>query len=386
MKRNTIILIVLSVLTLAGLFYKANPEAVGDELTDVNLYLVVLAIIVYIITTFFKMLRWHLLLKSIGSHFPLRKTALFFLMGLSINSVTPGGVSGEPVRVYFIKKEGDVPVGDGIATIFAERFMDITVLVSFALLSLLFIFPVLDQHDLIQLLAPIGLVCALLIFIGYTVTHEEFLDRIMGLVLRIAHRIKYIPGFEEKLNGMMGNFRRGIQEITGSRKEGLMFFAISYLIWGLSTLRIWILLLAMDIEVSLYAVLLTSSITYIFGVILPGGTGNIAAIAAVFSAVGVDIEAATAVGVLEVATSLFLSVPAGLIAMTVTGIQIERGERKEKKMKEQAEIEEGENAQGATDTGISENTEPGGGGLENAEISAGSGSKEEVSVGPETES
>lgn len=380
------ILILLSILTLVGLFYKANPEAVGDELTDVNLYLVVLAIIVYIITTFFKMLRWHLLLKSIGSHFPLRKTALFFLMGLSINSVTPGGVSGEPVRVYFIKKEGDVPVGDGIATIFAERFMDITVLVSFALLSLIFIFPVLNQHDLIQLLGPIGLVCALLIFVGYTVTHEEFLERIIGWVLRIAHRIKYIPELEEKLNGMMGNFRRGIQEITGSRKEGLTFFFISYLIWGLSTLRIWILLQAMDIEVSLYAVLLTSSITYIFGVILPGGTGNIAAIAAVFSAVGVDIDAATAVGVLEVATSLFLSVPAGLLAMTVTGIQIERGDRKEKmkkekEEKEQAEIEERDNSPGVSNTGIQEKNEPGGGGSDNAHDEVDSGGREEEGDG-----
>ena len=324
MKKNTKILVPLSIITFIGLLLKANPKELGDELSKASVEFIALAIGVYLFTIFLKMLRWHLFLKSTGNHFPMKRTALFFLIGLSVNSVTPGGVSGEPVRVYFIKKEGRVPVGDGIATIFAERFMDITVLISFALFSLIFLFPLLAQHDFIQLMVPILLASALLVFVGYTITHPAFLDRITGWLLGIVRRFRGRPALEEKIEGLVMSFRRGIQELSGSKKHGAFFFLLSYFIWSCSTLRIYILLKAMDVEVSLFAVFLTSSITYIFGVILPGGAGNIAAITGVFSAVGVDFEVAAAVGVLEVATSLLFSVPAGLGAMAVTGVQIER--------------------------------------------------------------
>ena len=330
MKRNTLILISLSILTLVGLVLKADPDELGEQLSGAKPLFIAAAVIVYLVTTFLKMLRWHLLLRSTGYHFRLKKTALFFLMGLSVNSVTPGGVSGEPVRVYFLRREADVPVGHGIATIFAERFMDITVLITFAVFSILFLLPLLAQDDVVQLMVPLIIVSALLVFVGYTVTHPSFLDRLVDWVLGILGKIKKGSKLEMKLEDWVLKFKSGIVELASSRKHGVLYFVLTFVIWTMSTFRIYLLLLAMDVEVSLFAVFLTSSITYIFGVILPGGTGNIAAITAVFTAVGVDPAAATAVGVLEVATSLLFSVPAGMGAMTICGIQIERGAKGDK--------------------------------------------------------
>ena len=300
MKRNTLILIVLSFLTLAGLIVKARPGDLREEMTQADLWFVALAILVYFLTTFMKMLRWHLLLRSTGYRSGFRATGLFFLMGLSVNSVTPGGVSGEPIRLYFLRRSADVQVGHGMATIFAERFMDITVLVSFALFSVVFILPLLEEGEVIQLMIPMGIVCSLLLFVGYTVTHPELFDRITGVGFRLLHRFGRFHNLEARLRDWTDKFKSGILSLSRSRRGGVFYFLLSYLIWGLSTLRIYLLLHAMDVEVSLFAVFLTSSVTYLFGVILPGGTGNIAAIAAVFTAVGVDPTLAVAVGVLEV--------------------------------------------------------------------------------------
>lgn len=324
MKRNTLILIVLSFLTLAGLIVKARPGDLREEMTQADLWFVALAILVYFLTTFMKMLRWHLLLRSTGYRSGFRATGLFFLMGLSVNSVTPGGVSGEPIRLYFLRRSADVQVGHGMATIFAERFMDITVLVSFALFSVVFILPLLEEGEVIQLMIPMGIVCSLLLFVGYTVTHPELFDRITGVGFRLLHRFGRFHNLEARLRDWTEKFKSGILSLSRSRRGGVFYFLLSYLIWGLSTLRIYLLLHAMDVEVSLFAVFLTSSVTYLFGVILPGGTGNIAAIAAVFTAVGVDPTLAVAVGVLEVGTSLVFSVPAGAAAMTLCGVRIER--------------------------------------------------------------
>ena len=323
MKRNATLLVALSVITIAGLIIKANPVELADELSEASPTYLMLAVGVYILTTLLKMTRWHLLLKCTGNRIKFTKTSLFFLMGLSLNSVMPGGISGEPVRLYFLKKEKGVSVGQGIATIFAERFMDITVLISFALFSLLFIFPLMSHNDFYHLLFPVLFVALLLFFVAYSIHSPTFMDRMLNFFLRAFNTLLPIKTARAKMEGMVKMFRMGIRDIAASGKEGTLFFALSYIIWLLSTLRIYILLRAIDIEVSIFAVFLTSSITYIFGVLLPGGAGNIVAIAGVFSAVGVSFDTAAAVGVLEVATSLFISVPTGLVSMAITGLKIE---------------------------------------------------------------
>ena len=76
-----------------------------------------------------------------------------------------------------------------------------------------------------------------------------------------------------------------------------------------------------EFQATFTQVVIVSSIATMFGVVLPWGAGNIAAITAVFTTVGISLENATAVGILDVLTSVWIMVPCGIIAMLLTGIK-----------------------------------------------------------------
>jgi hypothetical protein len=76
------------------------------------------------------------------------------------------------------------------------------------------------------------------------------------------------------------------------------------------------------LQVSLGAVFIAASIANILGIVLPLGSGNIFGIGAVFIAVGMDPTNASLGGFLHAATSIWISIPLGVIAMIATGVKV----------------------------------------------------------------
>ena len=96
-------------------------------------------------------------------------------------------------------------------------------------------------------------------------------------------------------------------------------------------LGLYIILLALpDIGgINLGAVFIASSIANILAIALPLGSGNILGIGAVFIAVGMNPSDAGSASFLHVATSIWISVPLGVIAMLITGFKISKMTKQE---------------------------------------------------------
>ena len=67
-------------------------------------------------------------------------------------------------------------------------------------------------------------------------------------------------------------------------------------------------------------IILASGLVYSIGTFLPFGVGNIAIATLVLSAASIDEAQAITIGIVEVATSLTLSVPMGILSMGITGM------------------------------------------------------------------
>ena len=67
-------------------------------------------------------------------------------------------------------------------------------------------------------------------------------------------------------------------------------------------------------------IILASGLVYSIGTFLPFGVGNIAIATLVLSAANIDEAQAITIGIVEVATSLTLSVPMGIFSMGITGM------------------------------------------------------------------
>lgn len=308
------------------MMWLADPRELGDSFRRSNLYYILLVILLYFINVITKAVRWYLLVNSSGMYITFSKTFPFYIIALAFNNLTPGKIGGEPVRAYLLKKEANVPIGQGIASIFAEKYMDLIVITTMAVIGAIFIIPLLPQQQakilvIILILVIAGLI-ALLIIVSHSTILKKTVDGSVNLAKKVSNgdsinRLSFaLVGFTEK-------FRFGMGKILKARNTAIVCIILTVIIWINEALRLFIILLALpDIEgVSIGAVFIASSIANILGIALPLGSGNILGIIPVFMAVGMESGDAGSASFMHVATSIWISVPLGVIAMLLTGFK-----------------------------------------------------------------
>jgi uncharacterized protein (TIRG00374 family) len=332
LKKRVLIAIVFSVLIILALIWIANPEKLFDSLGKTNLFYIFIVIILYFVNTITKGVRWYLLVSSTGTHVPLSKTFPFYLIALAFNNLTPGKVGGEPVRAYLLKKEANVPVGHGVASIFAEKIMDIIVITTIAIIGAIFILPRLPPAMARALIAILVLVIIGIIAAIVIVSHSTILKKTVDKSVNLAKKVSnkgFITKLTDALVGFVDTFRFGMSEILKARRTAVSCISLTVMIWINEAIRLYIILHALpDVQgISLGAVFIASSIASILALALPAGSGNLLGIEAVFIAVGMSPSIAGAAGILQVATSLWISVPLGAIAMVITGFSISEASR-----------------------------------------------------------
>jgi len=126
-------------------------------------------------------------------------------------------------------------------------------------------------------------------------------------------------GLRARLVGLMCQFQTGLGQIRSSPRTAATALGITVAIWLNASLRFGVLVLAVtgDVEAA-GLIFLAAGVVYSVGQFLPLGAGNIAVATVVLAAAGVAEAQAAAIGLLEVATSLTLSVPLGMGAMGLT--------------------------------------------------------------------
>ncbi|UCG70933.1 MAG: flippase-like domain-containing protein, partial [Thermoplasmata archaeon] len=141
-----------------------------------------------------------------------------------------------------------------------------------------------------------------------------------GWVLKAESGIvSFVDSFNDGINSMKSNLRL-------KKKISVLFIILSLLIWLNEAARIYLILLALPgIDApSFGAVLIASSVATVFGAVLPIGAMHATLISSIFTALGVDIASATTAGILVIMTTIWLSIPLGIIAMFVVGMKMDR--------------------------------------------------------------
>ncbi|WP_455392346.1 lysylphosphatidylglycerol synthase transmembrane domain-containing protein [[Eubacterium] cellulosolvens] len=329
MKKRILIGIIVSVVIILAMVWLANPMDLLENIRQTNLYLILLVIILYLINLLTKAFRWYLLVNSSGAKVSFNKTFPFYVIALALNNVTPGKIGGEPVRAYLLNKEAKVPIGQGIASIFAEKIMDIIVIATMAVIGAIFILPLLPVDAARILVVVLVLVVAGIIITLYIVSHGTILEKTVDKSVNFAMRVSkhsLVKQLSLALVGFVDRFKFGMGEILKAKRNAGSCIILTVIIWINEAVRLFIILLALpNIEgLSLGAVFIASSIANILGFAVPLGAGNILGIETVFIALGMSRSSAGAASFLQVATSIWISVPLGAAALVVTGFKLSK--------------------------------------------------------------
>jgi uncharacterized protein (TIRG00374 family) len=308
------------------MLWVANPSEFGEKLFELKLNYILLVILLYIANMFTKAFRWYLLVNSTGVKVPFSKTFPYYVIALAFNNVTPGKIGGEPIRAYLLKKEANVSIGQGVASILTEKIMDVIVVTTMAIIGAIIILPMLSRNESIILMSILIAVIVGISIILVVLSHAGIFKRIVNMLVNMGLKRSdnsFIKKWTSALVSFVEKFKEGMSVILKARKTAGSCIALTIIIWINEAVRLFIIMLAMpDVSgVTLSAVFIATSIANILGLVLPLGSGNIFGISAVFIAVGMDPTNASMGGFLHAATSIWISIPLGVAMMLAKGVK-----------------------------------------------------------------
>jgi uncharacterized protein (TIRG00374 family) len=278
--------LLISLIFLWFAFRNLNPAAVWAQIQHVNMAWLIVAAVWYFLGVTLISLRWQFLLRSIK---PVSLGALIPLVAIGYmgNNVYPFR-SGEILRVLLLQRNYQVPVTRAATTVIVERVFDGIVMLTFIVVSLLFVdIQAVEIKRVAMVAAPIFLTAVVVFFV--LATRPDVLRRILHLLGHI------LPGRIHRLMTRLAD--EVIGGLQGLRSPADLAGAVifSFASWMVEASVYWIVSFAFGLGVSYPVMLLTVGVVNLAGLI-PASPGQIGVfeffVSLVLIAVGVaDTEA-----------------------------------------------------------------------------------------------
>lgn len=258
--------IIISLAFLYLAFRDLKAEQLWSILRAVNLQLLLLAAPTYFLALTIIALRWQFLLRALRL-IPLRYLAELVAICYMGNGVYPLR-AGEALRIYLLRRNHQVPVASATATVMVERAFDGLVMLTFVMLSLLFIeIQSPEIRAIVSIAAPLFVGAALAFFL---LAAKPALLR--GLLSALGRM------FPEKLGSAISQAGDDLAlGLAGLRKPALLLGAVisSYVTWAIEALVYWLVMFALGLDHSYAVALLVIGAVNLAGVVsaAPGQVG-----------------------------------------------------------------------------------------------------------------
>ncbi len=265
-----------------------------------------IALATYYVSVFLFSVRWKYILRGVGMEVPLGELFQANLAGLFMNNITPmsrGG--GEFLRMLWVSKRSNVPMGISAVTVLYERILESVPVMFMTAIGILYF---------TSTQALLGLILGITVVFIW-VKWERFIE----ITLRIF-RVKVSEGDRER-----------ILALRNAHSVNLIGITMSSAVWILDVARLKLITLAFGLHISLIVIVFISVVNLILGIaaFTPGGIGVVeGGLVGAFTYVGLSPTIAVSVVVLERFISYVLgSVPGIIVLLTSGGREVWRALR-----------------------------------------------------------
>ncbi|HSZ24727.1 MAG TPA: lysylphosphatidylglycerol synthase transmembrane domain-containing protein [Cytophagaceae bacterium] len=118
-----ILSLAIAVLMIAAIFIFVDPKDTWDKIKNANPYWIILALGISMLSHLSRARRWNLLLEPLGYSPSLKNTFLAIMTGYFGNIFIPRG--GEVMRCVVLNRSDKIPMASSLATVVAERIIDL---------------------------------------------------------------------------------------------------------------------------------------------------------------------------------------------------------------------------------------------------------------------
>jgi len=322
---------VAGILIIGALIWWAGTEGVLQILRRTSLFWLGMAVITYIGGVLTWALRWHVLIESLNLNVRFKDTFVALFVGILFNNITPGARGGgEAFRMYYLTKRSNSTYGKMLATITADRILDLVPVMVMILLSTFYTYTM-GVYSLFTLLLILDILLMTLTGIATVIiTSERRMRRITFGIFNFLARLvpSKVKKHEEKFNQLVDvnipHFTDGLKLVARDRRAFVISLGYSFLTWFFVILRNYFVFISLGQPVSFTSVMIVQMIATAVGLIsiIPGGAGLIEATSAgSFVLLGLTREMAVTASILDRAISFWLPLFLGSIFLSHSGLK-----------------------------------------------------------------
>ncbi len=331
MKHKTEIFLVIGLAIMAIMLYFIGIDEVIDALKLANLWFILLAIIIQIITYYLFALRWNIVNKTANIKVSLKNLLPMVLVGLAINNITPSGRGGgEPVRAYILGKETDNPTEEAFATVIADRALDtfpFLVLAIITIVSMILYFSLSELILIILIISVVGitLAFALLMYASLNQKAGEKITKWIVRIVRIFYKKMDPKTLEEKVIKAISGFQKTMKVMLSDKKILYYALPVSFLIWITEIFRVFLVFLAFGASVDPVLIGEVFIVASLIGMVplLPGGLGAVDGVMILFySSAGISPSISAAATVVERLISFWMTTMIGFAILPHYGSSV----------------------------------------------------------------
>lgn len=308
------IIIALSILTVLGFIRLGNLEFNAATFAQVQVGWFSLVFLFFYMSVIARGWRWRRILKTMGWSINTTYAVALLTAGLFTSAILPAR-AGDIARVVMLKQDHKIPVSQSIASLAAERALDVFAILSLAVVGAWLALPGRVPSYVVQLVTGAALLFGLGLIGLVTVPRVENWLREADSLRKIIPTSLW--SFYQKALNFGFSLIRGIR--TLGQKPGALVFIIgeSFVIWLYDALMVYFALVSIGIFIAPSAALFTSMISDLATAIpiTPGALGQFdAAMVALLALFGVSTANASLATMLVRVAQLWTFIPiSGLV-------------------------------------------------------------------------
>lgn len=292
---NKSFVIVIAVIALyVGLTIYTDLERFFDVIKKIDYSIIISVLALMSVVVLLLAFRFHRLIRSLDIDLPLKKSILFYIVGLAF-SITPAS-SGTLIKSYLIKQEKDIEITKTAPIIFVEKWNELN---SILIILIIFLFFNLIYETVI--ITVIGIIISIS-FIIIVKNYKVFL-----VFKNLTRKIKFL----NRLDGLIENSQTTFNITLNSRNllEGFLLTTSAKIIEAVAVFLVF-QAIHMDLDFIFATQLYYTSILSGFLSLIPGGViVTEASLLGLLTKFGYDFTLASAVVILiRLATIWFVTV------------------------------------------------------------------------------
>lgn len=316
---------------LLGFLFYVGIGSVVRILLSVNPFVILLMVGLQLLGFGFYATAWYFLILAAGY-----RMRYLTCLGISLASIfvvytMPSGVFLEVARCILGSKETGMQLGESTSTVVLHRilyvlgFIATTAFALFALLS-----EGVTSLSLLELAAiPFATIAglALLLYLSFDPKKiAPILNRVLKFARPIIKLIQKEAVIDGKAEQFLTEYNKGFRKMISSKRHILLSFLTSLGDWNCSVAILWIVLISLDTNASLWAVMITISIGKMIQmtpVAIPGMIGVYeTAITTILVLFAVPVSIAASAAILSRIVTVWLELPITGIAAYHYGFKL----------------------------------------------------------------